>query len=342
MSYDKNGISDTADAIEAGALLGEPQQIGPDLYSVLVPSGAAQKTIDVTKLMEEHQSHPARKKGKRALASVESFIAYVNAHSTGSTAVYSDKKQTKFTAVFNDHEPAPREMQVKQMPFTSTLPDAVPQPVREAIAQVAQDEASADAAAQPAGTVPTVRMSVVEISMPAMGRAGWGDFTATYDCPVSVEWKRWTEKSQHNVDQKKGMEQAEFMAFLEDNLLDVTNPASGLLLQAVQSFEARKDASIKSATRLDNGSVVFNYTETINEVPQEGKLSLPSLFTITVPVFDGGAKYEQDARLRYRISSGKLILWYELVSPHKNLEHAFNGVLSQVNEGVEGTPVYSV
>jgi uncharacterized protein YfdQ (DUF2303 family) len=171
---------------------------------------------------------------------------------------------------------------------------------------------------------------------------GHGDFSAIYNCPLSVEWKRWNARSQHNVEQKKGMTQAEFMVFLEDNLLDITAPDSAALLMSVRSFEAHSEAKFKNAVNLDNGSVEFRFTETINEVAQDGKLSLPTMFEITIPVFDGGERYSLDARLRYRISGGGLVLWYELVRPHKTLEFVFNEVRSQIQAGVSDVPVYDV
>jgi hypothetical protein len=48
------------------------------------------------------------------------------------------------------------------------------------------------------------------------------------------------------------------------------------------------------------------------------------------------------ARLRYRISGGGLVLWYELVRPHKIVEYAFNKVREQVIAGVGTVPVYDV
>lgn len=175
-----------------------------------------------------------------------------------------------------------------------------------------------------------------------LGRPGHGDFRAAYACPLSVEWKRWTSRSQHEAEPKKGMPQAEFMQFLEDNLLDITKPDSAMLLGAVRSFEAHQDVKFKSATRLQDGTITFNYQETINEVAQDGKLSMPEGFEITIPVFEGGTRYIVEARLRYRIQAGGLILWYELVRPHKVIEYAFNTVRDEIMAAVGQVPVYDV
>jgi uncharacterized protein YfdQ (DUF2303 family) len=167
------------------------------------------------------------------------------------------------------------------------------------------------------------------------GNPGWGDFTSRYDCPLSDEWKRWMEQSQHDtsVDSKKAMKHAEFIQFIEDNLLDITKPSSGLMLAAVRAFEAKRDVKFASAKRLDNGDVSFAYAEdTVQQLPP-GTLALPSVFEVTIPVFQGGTPYVISANLRYRVTSGGLFLWYELVRPHKSLEHAFQQVGAQILEG---------
>ena len=165
------------------------------------------------------------------------------------------------------------------------------------------------------------------------GRAGWGDFTAYYGCPLSDEWKRWFGNSQHDADDKKIKSHAEFISFIEDNLLDITNPSSGQMLQSVRAFEAKRDVKFASAKRLDNGDVSFAYAEDTQQQMLPGSLSLPSVFSITIPVFKGGTAYVIDANLRYRITSGGLFLWYELIRPHKSLEHAFKQVREQIAEG---------
>lgn len=168
---------------------------------------------------------------------------------------------------------------------------------------------------------------------------GHGDFGAAYNCPLSDEWRRWMGVSQHDAEQKKGMAHADFIAFIESNLLDISQPDSAFMLTAIRSFEAKRDVQFKSAKRLDNGDVSFAYSEDTNAV--EGKLSLPSMFEITVPIFRGGAMYTIGANLRYRIGPGGLVLWVELVRPHKSLEHAFGAVIAQISEGTS-VPMFSV
>lgn len=294
-------------AIKAGMSMGEVREvIDGELAAVLVPAGARLEQIDLLAFEAKYADNPRRKTGTRALTTAASFIAYANAHKeVGATAIYAKKSNTSFEVVFNDHEP-------NHQPATGMPP-----------------EGSADPS------------EVLSVSF-SEGIPGHGDFKASYACPQSIEWKRWMAKSQHEKDKKEGMQQAEFMQFLEDNLPDIIKPEGAILLTAARSFEAKKDVAFKSATRLEDGSITFNYDEKVNEVTQAGKIALPSEFTINIPVFEGGVKYQIDARLRYRVGGGGLVLWYELVQTHKILEHAFNTVREQIAQGVNGVPVYDV
>lgn len=173
-----------------------------------------------------------------------------------------------------------------------------------------------------------------------LGRPGHADYTATYGCPVSIEWQRWMGKSQHAADSKVGMKHDTFIQFIEDNLLDIVTPENGRMLQLVRAFEAKKDVKFASVRKLENGDTAFSFSEETEQIIKDG-LSLPSQFTISIPVFNGGTLYAIDANLRYRVSQGGLTLWYELVRPHKSLEHAFKAVADQIREGTE-VPVFDV
>jgi uncharacterized protein YfdQ (DUF2303 family) len=170
--------------------------------------------------------------------------------------------------------------------------------------------------------------------------AGWGDFTASYSCPKSDEWKRWHGNSQHG-ENKKSMNQTAFAQFIEDNLLDIIKPASADMLLVSRTLEAKKDVKFASSIRLNDGANQFTYEEDVQGTANKGQMAVPELFTICIPVFEGGQKYEIDARLRYRIDGGRLAMWYELVRPHKTLEHAFNTTLEEIKTGLEAVPLYA-
>lgn len=160
--------------------------------------------------------------------------------------------------------------------------------------------------------------------------AGWRDYRAAYACPLSIEWKTWAGMS------GKQMSQADFAAFIENNLPDIVNPLAAHMLEISRTLEAKKKVNFASAIRLDNGQNQFTYEEEISGTAQKGQLQIPEEFTIGIPVLEGGAPYAVDARLRYRIADGgKLTMWFELIRPHKVVENAAAEVWSQIEAETE-------
>ena len=61
------------------------------------------------------------------------------------------------------------------------------------------------------------------------------------------------------------------------------------------------------------------------------------------PVGDNysGSPYQVDARIRYRLRDGQLVLWYELIEPKKVIEHAFQEIVTDMeNQLGEDLPIY--
>ena len=171
--------------------------------------------------------------------------------------------------------------------------------------------------------------------------AGWGDHRMVYDCPHSPEWATWIGSD------GRQMPQVNFAEFLEDNLPDViasneSEPTGAQMLEVAQSFTAKSDVNFSSAVRLQNGTVQFTYEET-TEAKSRGDFKVPEKFFIGIAVFEQGPKYRMEARLRYRINGGKLMVWYDILRPHKILEDAVKNIWDEIQTGttvqiIHGTP----
>ncbi len=146
---------------------------------------------------------------------------------------------------------------------------------------------------------------------------GWREHTAHYDCPLSPEWSTW------NGSNKKQMSQTDFAQFIEDNLPDVVEPEAAHMLEVSRTLEAKKKVNFASGIRLANGEVQFTYEEQIQGTAAKGQIKVPETFVLGIPVFHGGPRYHVEARLRYRIADGgAMTMWYDLLRPHKIIEHA--------------------
>lgn len=181
--------------------------------------------------------------------------------------------------------------------------------------------------------------------------AGWGDHIAKYNAPLSPEWKTWDGAD------GKSMSQVEVAQFLESNLVDVLHvpedaPEKGLLkspdgstlLEVCRTLEATKKVDFKSSVRLGDGSTQFTYNEDVQGSAKAGTLNVPEHFTIAIPVFENGDKWPLLVRFRYRIDGGALRIWFELVRPHKVIEHAVKELREKIAAATElqvlnGTPV---
>lgn len=179
--------------------------------------------------------------------------------------------------------------------------------------------------------------------------AGWGDHKAKYNAPISPEWGAW------NKADKQKLNQVEMAQFLESNLVDIAHilkadatedkpaevgsPDGATMLEICRTLAAKKDVEFKSAVRLGDGSTQFTYNEEVRGSAANGTLEIPEQFSIGVPVFENGQKYRVDVRFRYRIGqSGDLVMWLELVRPHKVIEDAVKQLRAQIGEQT-GLPV---
>lgn len=167
--------------------------------------------------------------------------------------------------------------------------------------------------------------------------AGWCDHKAQYNAPLSVEWGAWGK-----VDAKQ-MNQVDMARFIEANMIDIVplqpdtekkhpgSPDGATLLEICRTLEAKKKVTFKSSVRLPDGSTQFTYDEDVSGSAVKGTMSIPEQFTIGVPVFENGEKWQVDVRFRYRIQEGgHLVMWLELVRPHKTIETAVKELREQI------------
>ena len=167
----------------------------------------------------------------------------------------------------------------------------------------------------------------------------WGTHKAVYDCPFSDEWKAWSA-----ADGTK-MDQINFAEFLENNIQNVapvgdnySGPSGTELLEMVLAFQETRKSEFKSVKRLTDGTCQFQYSD---EKSGSGNTKMPEKISLAISPFHNGSPYQVDARIRYRLRDGQLILWYELIEPKKVVEHAFQEIVTDMeNQLGEELPIY--
>lgn len=147
----------------------------------------------------------------------------------------------------------------------------------------------------------------------------------------SEEWKIWAAKN--GIKQS----QIDFGEFIENNSPDIVTPDGATMLEVARDLSAKSDVDFGSVIRMANGSVQFKYSEQVKGSFGAGNLDVPERFIIAIPVHVGGERVKITARLRYRIASGKLTFWYDLLRAEEVERQAFLAVRNAIAEKLSVT-----
>lgn len=167
------------------------------------------------------------------------------------------------------------------------------------------------------------------------GAAGprWGEHRIHLSLRPSDEWTKWTGKN--GVANK--MSQMDFAEFIEDNSPDIVQPSGATMLEVARTLSAKTDVDFASAIRMANGSVQLKYNEQVKGTYGNGQVDIPEQFTIAVPVYLGLDRTPITARLRYRIASGKITFWYDLLRPEAVKRDAFLAIRDAIQQRIART-----
>lgn len=161
--------------------------------------------------------------------------------------------------------------------------------------------------------------------------ANWGDHTVVFRPSYSAEWRRWT------AGDGKVMTQTDFARFLEENSIDIIEPASADVLDTARGLEVRESHNFRQATRLQDGAIQFAYdVEAEGTVKGRDNLRVPSEFTICVPIFFNSVYYKVRCFLRYRKSPNGVAFFYEIHRREAAELDAFKIILDEIQHGVAG------
>lgn len=182
-------------------------------------------------------------------------------------------------------------------------------------------------------------------------KAGHGDFKAQYKFPVDKTFLKWVQMD------GDGMDGEDFARFIEDRIADIgglhlvnaaqinqaltgkgAEPVD--MLQLSRGLEVRVNESVKDVRRLPSGEVSLSYS--VEHQGADGQpLVVPTWFVVNVPVFEGDLPVAIVARLRYRVSGGRVTWKYELYQLEDRFDEAFNLALTVIREET-GLPIYIV
>lgn len=168
----------------------------------------------------------------------------------------------------------------------------------------------------------------------------WGGHRSVYSCPLSRQWTLWTGSS----DRK--MPQDAFAQFIEDNMDDLAAPVGN---GADKDFPMPSDVLTMARNLVIRSKGEFS--RSINPTTGESSLvcrnenttestKIPRAFLLGIPVFEAGALYKLEARLRMDMSSGRPLFSYVLYRPEAIKRDAFGEVRTMVKEQTQ-LPVFA-
>lgn len=168
---------------------------------------------------------------------------------------------------------------------------------------------------------------------------------AVFETVETPEWKTWCAAN------RKPMTQVEFATWLEDNLSlfvkppdDASDAPTGAeLLELVKSLSGKSDVRFSSAVRLESGGNRLHYDEDVElrgqSSTQGGDIVVPKNLVAAIKPFFGADWFAVRARLKYRIESRKLTLWFETVEPHKIIQDSVKLIVEKVEKETELKPL---
>jgi uncharacterized protein YfdQ (DUF2303 family) len=159
--------------------------------------------------------------------------------------------------------------------------------------------------------------------------AGWRDHRAVYQCPRSAEWLAWT-----SID-GKALSQDAFAEWVDQRLEDLTTaagfPAPTDVLKVARDLQVHSKGTFSRSFDPTTGTGHL-LCKTDNE---QTSTPIPRAFQLAIPVFQGGALYRVEARIRFAMVEGRPTFTVVL---HRRVEierDAFSDVRKAVTEGCE-------
>lgn len=197
-----------------------------------------------------------------------------------------------------------------------------------------------DGASRIYGSMQPVSFTAVFDDHHTKSEPNWRDYRCVYTPKHSREWTIWS-----NHDRKPFGGNEAFAVWLEDNAVDVVKPDPAKMMDIALNMKVSQIQGFAKAVRLSDGNIDFTYTNEVDasaKASAGGKITIPELFTIEIPVFEGPSapKYRLEARFRYRLNGGALSVQYELVRSHKVLEQAFTDLVAKIAKATKQTVLF--
>lgn len=156
---------------------------------------------------------------------------------------------------------------------------------------------------------------------------GWRNHTVTLKCAATDELMAWERADE------KLMTQDTFAEFVEDNQPVFIEPDAATMLELAQSMRGSVNVNWQKAVQLSNGETKFEYIEDVEaKAGKRGDLTIPVTFRIGLRLYEGGERFPIDARLRWRVNSGNLLIGYKMLRLEDVRRVAFDRITETITD----------
>lgn len=154
-----------------------------------------------------------------------------------------------------------------------------------------------------------------------------GDNVAQLTLIVENDFARW-----QSLDRKMIGQEA-FADFIEDFTQIFISPDGATMLEMVQELQGSKKVEWIKGTRLQNGQQSLEYQETLTAAGRKGSVTVPSTFTIKLPIFKGLEPVSLDVNLRWRMDDEKRVHFgYKIMGLDKHITDATGQIIDAVQK----------
>ncbi|WP_430470042.1 DUF2303 family protein [Thalassospira lucentensis] len=273
---------------------------GVQVPVIILPEGRTAGSVQ--EFIDEVREHPKRRKGTSVMQNLDSFVDMTNRFKSDFSAVFginnAASADLSLTTVFDYHDPSETE-------------DGIPR---------------------------------------FMGHR------CVYRFPMSDEWRAWMDQDDEWLDQNS------FAEFLEEHIIDIAAPPafdakpdltefekhllnlistlgskftgpSGIL-ELSRGLSIRTEEKLESRQNLATGEIALKFSNE-HQNTEGGKLVVPDLFLINIPVFKNGPCYLIPVRLRFRKDGAKVLWKFLLHRTELILNHAFGEGCDKVKAETE-------
>lgn len=299
---------------------------GIETELLVVPRGC--EVQSPKKFVDELRDRPRHREGTARFFEMESFIVHANRFKDADSALFAKADEPSLTSVLDYHH-------------ANTFPNAKPVGAGE----IVREGATFSSRPSPDELLAMAKDAV-------HGEPRFGKHRGVYTFPVSDEWDAWKDQDD------EWMDQAKFAAFIEERIVDVTDPkdAFGSARELQEALGDVPFAGPSTLLTLANGLYVHVNSRVANKVQratgetqmmfetshtdEAGEpLKVPRAFMIKVPVFKHGTLYRLGVRLNYRIQGAQVVWSYKLHAADRAFNDAFRESCEHAHE-TTGLPLF--